>query len=416
MVPFYYIYFCQTGVHLGGLKIKGRQINYFNSIVFLGKRSNLMIIDLKHTLYTFRVTIYFLIKLISLRGRILGIESRDFLRSCLCFFLTKSRQSFYHRKWIGGLFTNFRAFKYFLLCSKYRNSWTDNLTPNKNHLFGMARIRRLPSLILFIDIEENKSAFREASRLSIPTISFYDLFVNKIGLTFAIPGNIDNIRSIFFYYKIFYNSIIVGRKQEVYIYFRKSLFLIKRNRKKLLNIFSKYKFVSLDLITLNKIIFPLIYKKRLRQIGLRTPKLIKKFNFKLNLKISKKTFKINKLNYHRFLVYFHYNRFIKNKVNYYIKKFSNKKYYKNLNKKFLSFKYKIGYFFRKRLIMRKWWRKKVIFRFIKKIVRITKIIRKSRQSKKLQTFIRGVVSKRIRLKKRFLKNCKKLSLLVRKIK
>jgi len=79
MLSFYYSFFSRTGFHFGGLKSKDKDINFQNYPVFLGKRSNLMVIDLKHTFYSLRISLFFLIKIITLRGKILGIETREFV-------------------------------------------------------------------------------------------------------------------------------------------------------------------------------------------------------------------------------------------------------------------------------------------------------------------------------------------------
>lgn len=149
MISLYYNFLCRTGTHFGGLKGKGKEVNYYYYQFFFGKRSNLMILDLKSTVYSLRVSLFFLIKVLILRGKILGVEKREFLCGCFIFFFSKAKQFFFDKKWLPGFFTNFRYFVSFKEKLKKKLFPEEVLDEYKNYFFGVTNMKKLPNIVFF---------------------------------------------------------------------------------------------------------------------------------------------------------------------------------------------------------------------------------------------------------------------------
>lgn len=234
MLSLYYGYFCKTGFHFGGIKTKDKVVNFQNYPAFLGKRSNLMIIDLKQTLYSLRITLFFLTKIITLRGKTLGIENREFLRSFFIYFFSKARHFYFHKKWLAGFLTNFRYFRSFVSMIQRRNTTPKLLEEYEDYFIGVVDLKTIPTFIVFTQTAENLAAHSEAARLGIPNVSFYDFFDNTSGITFPVPGEISNEDSVYFLGRLFYGSILMGNYKEIFFFFRKSLYFTKLNRERFL--------------------------------------------------------------------------------------------------------------------------------------------------------------------------------------
>jgi len=108
-------FFYKTGMYLGGNKSINTELNLFNLVFFLGKRKSFFIINYQHFIYNIRICLFFLYRLISLRGKILAFDDRFYIRRCLIFFFNRANQNYVIKHWIGGTLTNFKNFQIFFL-------------------------------------------------------------------------------------------------------------------------------------------------------------------------------------------------------------------------------------------------------------------------------------------------------------
>jgi ribosomal protein S2 len=297
MLSLYYSYFCKTGFHFGGIKTKDKVVNFQNYPAFLGKRSNLMIIDLKQTLYSLRISLFFLTKIITLRGKTLGIENREFLRSFFIYFFSKSRHFYFHKKWLAGFLTNFRYFRAFVSMIQRRDTTAKLLEEYEDYFIGVTDLKIIPTFIVFTQTSENLAAHSEAARLGIPNISFYDFFDNTSGATFPVPGEVSNEDSIYFLGRLFYGAILMGNYKEIFFFFRKNLYFTKLNREKFLVSSSYYtlhdRCLGLKKFFLRKFYRPkfqiIVRKKRLKKKLIRTFLRRKKLSSQFYRKLANKT-------------------------------------------------------------------------------------------------------------------------------
>jgi ribosomal protein S2 len=232
-------FFYKTGMHFGGNKSLDGKLNLFNLVFFLGKRKSFFIINYQHFIYNMRICLFFLYRLVSLRGKILGFDDRFYVRRCLIFFFNRANQNYVIKHWIGGTLTNFRNFQTFffqitkglLSVKKYYDLFI--------YYYGLKNMQQMPSLVILTNPSGENIAFQETFRLAIPVVSLVNIDTkNTFGITFPIPSNTTTKKSLFIFYSIFGDSLIYGFLKPVSYFF--SLF-IKRLKKIRQNIFLNQK-------------------------------------------------------------------------------------------------------------------------------------------------------------------------------
>jgi ribosomal protein S2 len=248
-------FFYKTGMYLGGNKSINTELNLFNLVFFLGKRKSFFIINYQHFIYNIRICLFFLYRLISLRGKILAFDDRFYIRRCLIFFFNRANQNYVIKHWIGGTLTNFKNFQIFFL------QITKGLLSVKKYYdlfiyyYGLKNMQQMPSLVILTNPNEENVAFQETFRLAIPVVSLVDINTkNTFGITFPIPSSTTNKKSLFIFYSILGDSLMYGFLKPVSYFF--NLF-IKRLKKIRQNIFLDQKIYQ---ITYNNIIH-LFFKK-----------------------------------------------------------------------------------------------------------------------------------------------------------
>jgi small subunit ribosomal protein S2 len=136
---------------------------------------------------------------------------------------------FVHRRWLGGMLTNFRTVRKGIERYKELNSLLSDeeqstglskkerarLSREQQKLHksfeGICDMERLPDVIFLIDIKREHIAFKEAARLAIPIVAVVDSNCDPDGIDYAIPGNDDAIRAIQLYLEKAAEACRIGR-------------------------------------------------------------------------------------------------------------------------------------------------------------------------------------------------------------
>jgi small subunit ribosomal protein S2 len=114
--------------------------------------------------------------------------------------------------WVGGFLTNWHSLTHlFHSHSLIRERSLKNLFRKKVRILKILRgffvsgtfTKRLPDLIVFLNVNENRFAIKEAQKLNIPTVGILDSDSDPRGLTYVLPGNDDSIESHLFYLQFF---------------------------------------------------------------------------------------------------------------------------------------------------------------------------------------------------------------------
>lgn len=228
-------FFYKTGMFIGGVKTMDTELNKYNLVFFLGKKKTFFIINYKKFIYNIRICLFFLYRLISLRGKILAYDDRFYIRRCLIFFFKRANQNYVIKHWIGGTLTNFKKFKIFFFqiikgfisVKKYYDLFL--------YYYGLKTMQQMPSLIIFTNPNGESVAFEESFRLAIPIVSLVDIVAkNTFGVAFPIPSNTTNKKSLIIFYSIIGDSLLYGFLKPVSYFFNTFLKRIKKIRKILL--------------------------------------------------------------------------------------------------------------------------------------------------------------------------------------
>lgn len=225
-------FFYKTGFHLSGKKSLDVNVNVYNLIFYLGKRKNIFIIKFTNFLYNFRISLFFLYRIISLRGKVLAFDERFYIRRCLVFFLNRANQHYLTKHWIGGTLTNFKNFqlffyqivKGFLSVKKYYDFFI--------YFFGLKRMQQIPSLLILTNPNNSIVALQEGARLSLPILSLVNVNTeNTLGINFPIPCNNIDFKSLYVFYTIVGDAMLYGWLRPVSFYFKKFFRRLKFFRK-----------------------------------------------------------------------------------------------------------------------------------------------------------------------------------------
>ena len=82
----------------------------------------------------------------------------------------------------------------------------------KDHLGGIAEMKKIPDLVFIIDTNYESLAIQESVKLGIPIIAILDSNSNPDGIDYPIPGNDDARRSIDLYCNLIKETIIAAKK------------------------------------------------------------------------------------------------------------------------------------------------------------------------------------------------------------
>jgi small subunit ribosomal protein S2 len=156
-------------------------------------------------------------------------------------FENRLKESFYisgyiDRKWIGGLFSNWKIFIEFI---KYLENPFEKL--NKKYKFqryfwylkGIKLLEKnpVPDFVIFLD--QNKEALKEIQDMQVPLIGLVDSNMNPTSFLYKFFGNNDTFESIDFFFNFLKEAIQEGRlKEQSYFFF----YFVNKIKKEIANV------------------------------------------------------------------------------------------------------------------------------------------------------------------------------------
>lgn len=200
----------KDGVHFGHQK--SRKNPKMDEYIFT-TRDGMNIIDLQKTSEKLEEAIEFAKKIKKEGKKILFVgtkkQAKDLVRSAA----QRCEMPYSVERWLGGTFTNFKAIrgraKYlkdsqedlakgkFEKYTKFeRMKKAEELEKLEKKMGGIKEMEDLPGAIFIVDINENNSAVREASKMNTPIIALTDTNVDPTKVDYPIPANDDAISSI----------------------------------------------------------------------------------------------------------------------------------------------------------------------------------------------------------------------------
>ncbi len=215
----------EAGVHFG------HQTRFWNPKMgpyIFGKRNNIHIINLEHSLPMFNDALNFVGSLASKKGRILFVGTKRAAQDIISEEAIRANMPFVNRRWLGGMMTNYQTVKKSIqrlkdldillesgklegLKKKEALTLTREHAKLENSLGGIKEMGGLPDALFVVDVDYESIAILEANKLGIPVIAVVDSNCSPDGVDYVVPGNDDSMRAIRLYVSSIADAAIEGR-------------------------------------------------------------------------------------------------------------------------------------------------------------------------------------------------------------
>lgn len=217
----------EAGVHFGH---KTSRWNPKMKRFIFGQRSGIHIIDLEKTQDCINKARDFLMEITSKGEMVLFVGTKKQAQEIVQEEATRCGMYYVTERWLGGLLTNFFTIKkritrlkeienmkqdgtFEKLTKKEVAGLEKELSKLKKNFSGVVQMEKFPKAVIIIDTEKEKTALREARRLSIPIIAIVDTNSDPDQVTYPIVGNDDAAKSIRVITHLLVDTIIEGRKK-----------------------------------------------------------------------------------------------------------------------------------------------------------------------------------------------------------
>ncbi len=205
----------EAGIHFGHQK--SRWNPKMKSFIFMA-RNGIHIIDLKKSRVLLEDAANLVAKTVASGKSVLFVATKKQGRECLKEHAIRCGQFYVTERWMGGMLTNFSTISKGIqtlveLEKAEKDGYPTSLTKKeilrkKRHreklekdLTGIRNMKKLPGVIIVVDIKKEQIAVREARKLKIPCVGIVDTNCDPTEVDYPVPGNDDAIKSI---------SMIVG--------------------------------------------------------------------------------------------------------------------------------------------------------------------------------------------------------------
>jgi len=204
----------EAGVHFGH---QTRRWHPSMKPFIYGERNGVHIINLQHTLPRFREALDFIRETTAAGGSVLFVATKRQAQDIIAEQARACGQPFVHRRWLGGMLTNFRTIRRGIerykelnellgneqnasvLSKKERSRLVREQLKLHKAFEGIVDMERPPEALFVIDVRREAIAILEARRLGIPVIAVVDSNCDPQGIDLSIPGNDDALRAIRLY-------------------------------------------------------------------------------------------------------------------------------------------------------------------------------------------------------------------------
>jgi small subunit ribosomal protein S2 len=205
----------EAGIHFGHQK--SRWNPKMKNYIFMA-RNGIHIIDLKKSRALLEDAANLVSKTVASGKSVLFVATKKQGRECLKEHALRCGQYYVTERWMGGMLTNFGTISKGIqtlneLEKAEEQGYSADLTKKEilrkkrkrekleKDLTGIRNMKKLPGVVIVVDIKKEQIAVREARKLKIPCIGIVDTNCDPTEVDYPIPGNDDAIKSI---------SMIVG--------------------------------------------------------------------------------------------------------------------------------------------------------------------------------------------------------------
>ena len=200
----------EAGVHFGH---QTRRWNPKMKRYIFGSRNGIHIIDLQKTLKLFKEVSEELTNYAAEGKEFLFVGTKRQAQEIVETAAKKCDSFFVRHRWLGGLMTNFETIRNSINRMENIKNILDNpetsILTKKEHikiereyeklhrvLRGIKDMKRLPDVLIVVDINKEHIAVKEANKLGIPVFAVVDTNCDPDPIDYLIPGNDDAIRAI----------------------------------------------------------------------------------------------------------------------------------------------------------------------------------------------------------------------------
>ncbi len=215
----------EAGVHFG------HQTRYWNPKMapfIFGRRNNIHIINLEHSLPMFNDALNFISGLAAKKGCILFVGTKRVAQDAIREDAERAGIPFVNRRWLGGMLTNYHTVRRSI---KRLDSIQETIESGRleglkkkeilnlmrqqekleKSIGGVRQMTRLPDALFVIDVDRERIAIQEAGKLGIPVVAIVDSNSTPDGVDYIIPGNDDSMRAIKLYTMNLADAILEAR-------------------------------------------------------------------------------------------------------------------------------------------------------------------------------------------------------------
>ncbi|MBI4179027.1 30S ribosomal protein S2 [bacterium] len=214
----------EAGAHFGH---QTRRWNPKMAPYIYTKRKNIHIIDLQQTLRIFREVLGKITEVASTGARFLFVGTKKQAADAIEREAKRCGMFYVNTRWLGGMLTNYSTISKNIdklvrmerfetdgglerMGNREAKRYRKELARLRQVLSGIRDMKRLPDMLVIIDMKRELTSVQEARKLGIPVVGILDTNCDPDWATFGIPGNDDAIRAIALYLKTMADAILEG--------------------------------------------------------------------------------------------------------------------------------------------------------------------------------------------------------------
>ncbi|MBI2411260.1 MAG: 30S ribosomal protein S2 [Candidatus Kerfeldbacteria bacterium] len=219
----------KAGVHFGHRSSKWHP--NMGPYIFTTKK-NVHIINLEATEQKLKETLQVVQDLAANGKTILFVGTKNQASAVIEKYAKECGMPYITNRWLGGMLTNFKhvstvARKLTKLKADRESGDLKKYTKKEQLEFdreierldsivgGVENLMKLPDVVFIVDLQEEKTALREAKQLNLPIIAICDSNVDPKQVDYPIPGNDDAVKSIELLVKALAGAVLDGKQNPV---------------------------------------------------------------------------------------------------------------------------------------------------------------------------------------------------------
>lgn len=200
----------EAGVHFGH---QTKRWNPKMKKYIFGSRNGIHIFDLAKTMYSLNEACKFLYKTVAKGGDVLFVGTKRQAQEIVEEAAKRDDMFYITHRWLGGTLTNLETIrKSVAKLAKLKRMEEDGsfdgmkkkessrlrreMLKLETQLCGIINMKKIPAVMIVVDVEKEHIAVSEANVLGIPVVALIDSNVDPDLIQYGIPGNDDAVRSL----------------------------------------------------------------------------------------------------------------------------------------------------------------------------------------------------------------------------